>query len=178
MARNEKTPSVIREQARLQFASRRELDEALHSLLIDASYHALRGNSDPLNWVLDAARENGAVRLNGITRWVETYLPVRVKDEKFKLNKSWQEAGITSFEKFQERALPELEAAPKFWDMVPKEKAQSIWALDNYLDTVLKTLKKHEGSSGVADVIRELQAVKGRLAQEAIVDEPKTDSVA
>lgn len=156
-----KTPAVIKEQSRLHFVTRREADDSLQALMIDASYHALCGNSDPLNFLLEDARVNNAVRIAGITLWVELNLPVRIKDEKFKMNKGWTASEVKSEEEFGTVWFKKLTDAPKFYEVVRKERVESVWSADTYLNRVIDTLTKN----GRPDLAKEVLAVKGLIEQ-------------
>jgi hypothetical protein len=153
------TQPVIKEKSRLTFSGRRENDSLIQELLIQAAYHALRGNSDPLNDILADAVQSNTTRIQGITLWVELNLPVRVKDEKFKLNKKWVESEVKSEAEFEINVLPKLTIGPKWWEVARAPKAASIWDMGKYLDRVVDTLKDH----GKPEAAKEVLAAIARI---------------
>ena len=151
--------AVIKEKSRLTFKARRENDQLVQDLLYAASYHALRGNSDPLNFILADAVESGTTKLQGLLRWVRENLPVGMKDDKFKLNKTWVEAEVKSEEEFERKALIDLKQAPKWWELQPKSQPQKEWDASSYLDRVVDMLKKHGQDAAANEVL----AAKAKL---------------
>lgn len=151
--------SVIKEKSRLTFGQRRENDQLVQDLLIEASYHALCGNSDPLNFILDDATASKTTKLEGLLRWVRENLPVGMKDGKFKMNKNWQDFKVKSEDEFDKTCRIQLKQAAKWWELAPRVNAQKEWDADSYLNRVVDTLKKH----GQLEAANEVLAAKGKL---------------
>jgi len=134
------------------YANTAELTNIVQEALITASYYAFKdGDVGSLNRILLATQ--GAIRIRGITMWVEMFAPARIKDEQFVLNKKlrneaavYNEADFAPFEREMRKVL---------WTKVaPKEKAVSVWDLDAYFyDSVVKTLEKH-GKHDVATALK------------------------
>jgi hypothetical protein len=133
-----------------------KMREQIHEALISCAYYAVKdGNTNPFNQLLDAV--GSTARLKGITMWSEVYGFVRVKDEKFVLNKSARkEADVTdeaSFASFE----AEMRSGPKWWEIVGKEAVTSIFDPSKYIEGVIAKLDK-EGYKDFAE------GVKGLLA--------------
>lgn len=146
-----------------------QVKSIVQELLIHACYKAYKdGNTTPLNRILDMATNSKAVDAARITRWVELHAGIaRIKDAKFVLNKKVRDESAVideaTFEQFETllRSLP-------WYDIMPKQKVQSVWELDAYLGNVIKTLEKHLTATGVDEVLREVKAARGKLAQASI----------
>ena len=151
--------AVIKEKARLVFVGRRENDVLVQDLLYAASYHALRGNTNPLNDILAEAVASKTTKLQGLFRWVRENIPVSLKDEQFKLNKGWVEMEVKSEEEFEKLVLPKLKQSPTWWEVAPKVKAQKEWDMDTYLNGVIDNLRKH----GQDKAANEILAAKARI---------------
>jgi hypothetical protein len=146
----------------------------VQDLLIYGCYKAFKdGNTTPLNAVLDMAVHSKTVDVRRVTRWVEIHAGIaRIKDEKFILNKKVRdESGVTDEDSFTpyETILRSL----NWYDIEGKTKPKSVWDFEDYLGTVIKTLERHQADpdapvSTMLDTIKELAAIKGKVAAAAI----------
>lgn len=177
----------VMESARGNVAS---LKEYIQELLVIACYFAFKdGNTTPLNAVLDFATNSKTVSVDRITRWVELHAKIAyIKKEQFALNKKFRdEHQVTSAKDFE--PIAEHLDSLKWFDSKPKDVAKSAWDLEDKFESFLKQVTKHAEDPDVvgtpeqfATAIRELKAIKGRLAQMAIVesdsdnDQPQGDS--
>jgi hypothetical protein len=133
--------------------ARAKLDEQIQECLISCAFYAMKdGNITPFNQLLDAVGRS--TRIKGLTLWAETCgAPVLIRDGQFTYNKTAGKAlDVTSEEDFAEYE-EEMRMMPKWYDIVPAEKAESIFDTPKYLEGVYKKLEK-EGQKDVADVLR------------------------
>jgi len=119
--------------------------------LISSAYYAMKdGNTTPLNDLL--ASLGTVARLKGFTVWVELFCPVRVKNEQFVLNK----AAAKEYTVVDEASFAEYEAAmrdaPRWDKIIAKEKAESVFSEQKYMERVIKKLIE-EGEKELADVL-------------------------
>jgi hypothetical protein len=154
------TAAVIKEKARLTFVGRRENDQLIQDLLISASYHAMKGNTNPFNDILAEAVASKTTKLEGLNRWIKDNVPVIHMDKgSFKMVKGWTASEVKDEAEFEAKILPQLKAAPTWWEVAPKVNAQKEWDVDTYLNGVINTLKKH-GQDAAAN---EILAAKAKL---------------
>jgi hypothetical protein len=151
--------SVIKEKSRLQTLTLTQWKNDVQELLYHAAYHALKGNSDPLNFILEDAKTSKAVHVKALTRWVEFNLPVVVREEKFRMAKAWNKSEVKNEEEFEGKPLADLKSAGKWWDAAPKQKAESVWSADSYLNSVIDNLTKH----GRPDLAKAILGVKSQI---------------
>lgn len=131
-----------------------KLAEQIHEVLISCAYQAYaHGQTTPFNNLLEAVRNT--TRLKGITMWAEVHGCVRIQNDKFVLNKKVrQEAGVENEADFEAFEV-EMRKAPKWFEMLPKQKADSIFDLDQYATSVETKLSK-EGYIGLAEAVKNL----------------------
>lgn len=144
---------------------------SVQEALISAAYYAMKdGNITPFNDILSAV--GNGTRKKGITMWAELFAPVYIKEEKFAFSKK----AALQFAILNEGDFAEYEAAmregPLWCDIVGKEKVQSVWSADSYLENVVKTLRKHGVDS---DVIAKVEAaeMEVRIAKTALAEETR-----
>lgn len=164
----------------LQFARQSigNYKSVVQELLIYGCYHAFKdGNTTPLNAVLDMAVNSKAADVKRITMWVELHAGIaRIHKEQFRLNKKVREGACITDEKSFAPYETHLRALA-WYDIQGKTKPASVFDLEGYLGNAIKQVEKHEKDEGVdatpemfAEVLRELKAVKGKLAQMAIAE--------
>lgn len=129
-----------------------KLREQIQEVLISCAYYAVKdGDVGAFNRLLDAV--GTATRVKGLTLWAETWGFVRVKNEAFVLNKAARnEQGAVLNESDFAPMEEMMRAAPKWYEMVPKEKVASMFDAGVYLTHVIEKLGK-EGQSDVAKYI-------------------------
>lgn len=139
--------------------TREGLQSAIQEALISATYYAMKDrNAEAFNQICDAA--GNAVYIKGITLWAETYAPVMIKDGSFVLNKSAaKEHDVLNEEDFAPIEA-EIRQGVAWYDMAPKQKAQSMFEPASYLATVAKKLER-EGFPELATEAKRLAAKYG-----------------
>lgn len=154
------------------------LKEYVQEMLVIACYFAFKdGNTTPLNAVLDFATNSQSISTDRITRWVELHARIAyVKKEQFALNKKVRDEHTVANAKDFERIAEHLQSL-KWYESKPKDVAKSAWDIESKFESFLKQVTKHADDPDVvgtpeqfATAIRELKAIKGRLAQLAIVE--------
>jgi hypothetical protein len=118
-----------------------KLRDSIQEALISCAFYAIKdGDAGSFNRLLDAVGTN--TRIKGLTLWAETWGCVRVKDEKFIINKSARaEMSVNDENDFAEFESM-MRAAVAWYDMVPAEKATSMFDADAYLANVITKLTK------------------------------------
>jgi len=120
--------------------------------LVSCAFYVMKdGNTTPLNDLLDAV--GTGTRIRGLTVWAELFCPVRIKDDRFVLNKgAAKEYAVTdeaSFAEYEET----MRAAPRWDKIIGKEKAESIFDEGKYMERVIKKLIE-EGEAELAEVLK------------------------
>lgn len=130
----------------------------IQDILVSCAYFAVKdGNINPFNQLLEATQS--AVRLKGITAWAETFGFVRVKDEKFVLNKSARkEANVTDEASFEQYETDMRQV--NWWEIVPAEKAESIFEPVKYMEGVVSKLEKNGLPDLAAEVTKLIDQAK------------------
>lgn len=138
---------------------REALQHDIQEALISATYYAMKdGNAEAFNQICDAA--GNAVYVKGITLWAETYAPVMIKDGHFVLNKSAaKEHDVLNGEDFAPIEA-EIRQGVAWYDIAPKQKAQSMFEPSTYLATVAKKLER-EGFPELATEAKRLASKFG-----------------
>jgi hypothetical protein len=128
-----------------------KLREAIQEALISCAYYAAKdGDPASFNRLLDAV--GNSTYIKGLTMWAEIYGFVLVKNEKFVLNKKARsEAHVTDEASFAEFES-EMRAGPKWYELVAKQKPESIFDPNKYLDGVIAKLEKEGLSEAAADI--------------------------
>lgn len=128
----------------------------VQEILVSVAYQACLGNANWANELLEAVRDT--VNIKGVTRWLETFAPLLVRQDKFAINKG----AAKSMRVTDEASFAEYEAEMRkvnWWEMTPPQKATSVFAADEYVDgafeRMAKTLNK-EGQPGLANAIKAL----------------------
>lgn len=126
----------------------KNLREQIQEALISCAYYAAKdGNTNPFNQLLEAV--GTATRIKGLTAWAEIYGFVQVQKEKFILNKSARkEANVTDEASFAEFESV-MRSSSMWFEIVPTEKAVSIFDAFHYLSGVIAKLEKE----GIADIV-------------------------
>ncbi len=134
--------------------------------LIHCGFYVMKdGNTTPLNQLLDAV--GTGTRLKGLTTWAELFLPVRIKDERFVVNKhAAKEQRVSNEDEYAEYRAA-MEAAPRWDKIVGKEKPESIWDSGKYLARVIKKLSD-EGDAELAEAIKAAELAY-RIRQNAVL---------
>jgi len=150
--------------------ARAKLDDQIQECLVSCAFYAMKdGNVTPFNQLLDAVGKS--TRIKGLTLWAETCgAPVLIREGQFAYNKTAGKAlHITNEEEFAAYEI-EMRMMPKWYDIVPPEKAESIFDAPRYLEGVYKKLEK-EGQKEVADVLRKAVALANFKVAEIEVED-------
>lgn len=143
--------------------NREALQDAVQEALITATYYAMKdGNSEPFNQICDAVGQ--AVHIKGITLWAETYAPVMIKDGSFVLNKSAaKEHNVLNEEDFAPIEA-EIRQGVTWYEIAPKQKAQSMFEPSAYLSSAAKKLERE----GFPELASEMRRVAGKFGHDLI----------
>ena len=144
-----------------------KLRDAIQEALISCSYYAIKdGDVGSFNRLIDAVGTN--TRIKGLTLWAETWGAVRVKEGKLVINKSVRsEMSVTNEADFVEYEAM-MRAAVPWYDMVPAEKATSIFDADDYLKNVITKLTKENQDTLAAVVQNAVQEYRKAKVLEAL----------
>ena len=139
---------------------------AIQDALIPCAYYAMKdGNVTPFRELLKAAVE-GRVATKGIVAWAELFAPVYIKDETFHLSqKSAKMYAVLDPESFEEYRTEMVKV--KWYEIVGEERVKSTWAVDTYLEGVVKTLRKHGVDSDIVSKIESAE-MEARIAKSAL----------
>lgn len=144
-----------------------KLRDAIQEALISCAYYAIKdGDTGSFNRLLEAVGTN--TRIKGLTLWAETWGCVRVKDEKFVINKTARsEMAVLNEQDFEQHEAM-MRSAVAWYDMTPAEKATSIFDAENYLNNVIAKLTK-EGEAQLVVAIKNAVAIHNlKMKAEAV----------
>ena len=150
-----------------------KLRDQIQDALISCAYYAVKdGQVTPFNQLLEAVGTN--TRVKGLTAWAETWGFVRIVHGKFELNKHARKEAHVRDEADFEAFEAAMRSAPSWYDIVPKEKVESIFDASHYLTNVLAKLDK-EGQKELADVIEKaISAYNEKVALDNLKLEAET----
>lgn len=138
--------------------SREKFQVAVQEALISCAFYAMKdGNVEPFNQLLDAV--GNATRIKGLTMWAETFAPVIVRDGKFNLNKTAKKSiAVTSEADFAEFEV-DMRAGPAWYEIAGEQKVESIFDAPDYLERVIKHLRKHGVDSDVIAAVENAEII-------------------
>jgi hypothetical protein len=133
-----------------------KMQDLVQDALIDAVYLTIKDhNCAPFTQLLEAV--GTAAHRQGIVRWAETFAPVMIRDESFKLNATAykemdKDAILADFDGFiAESGMADV----KWYEIAKKENTVvSIWNAGDALDRYCKKLE----DGGVSELARMLRA--------------------
>lgn len=129
-----------------------KLRTQIQEALISCAYHAVKdGQITPFNNLLKAVGTN--TRIKGLTMWAEIYGFVRMEKGAFVLNKSARKEAHVENELDFEQYETVMRSSPAWYDIAPKEKAESIFNPEVYLQHVIEKLNK-EGEAKLVEAIQ------------------------
>ncbi len=121
----------------------------VQDVLVSCAYQATRGNTNYANELLEAVRDT--VHIKPLTMWLETFAPLVVRQDKFVLNKGMaktmhvtDEASFAEYEKEMRKS--------KWWEMVPPQKAKSMFDAVDYCNDALERMAKKLNDNGQPDL--------------------------
>jgi hypothetical protein len=161
----------------------KKVREQIQEALISCAYYAAKdGNTNPFNQLLSAV--GSATRIKGLTLWAETYGFVLVKNEQFALNKSARTKHPVLNEQDFEQYEKAMREAPMWFDMVPAEKAVSVFDVSSYLSNVIAKLEK-ENCDGLVPFLERaisefnaVEALKALKAESEAANDSQTEVAA
>ena len=140
--------------------SKAALRADIQEVLVSVAYQATQGNPNYANELLEAVRDT--VNINGVTRWLETFAPLVVRKDKFEINKGMAktmhvtcEADFAEYEREMRKV--------NWWDMAPAQKAVSMFAADEYIESAFERMAKKLNADGDPDLAAALRAMLPEL---------------
>lgn len=153
----------------------------IQEVLVSVAYQAAMGNPNYANELLEAVRDT--VNIKGVTMWLETFAPLVVRQDKFVINKGMAktmhvtcEADFAEYEREMRKV--------NWWEMAPAQKAVSMFAADEYIESAFERMAKKLNAEGDPELAAALRGLlpelysteawrKMREAQDALkVDAP------
>ena len=139
--------------------SKAALRADIQEVLVSVAYQAALGNPNYANDLLEAVRD--AVNIKGVTMWLETFAPLVVRQDKFVINKGMAktmhvtcEADFAEYEREMRKV--------NWWEMAPAQKAESMFAADDYIEHAIERMAKKLNAEGKPDLAA---AIKGLLPE-------------
>jgi len=130
------------------------LNADIQDVLVSCAYQAARGNPNYANQLLEAVRDS--INIKGLTVWCETFAPLIVRADKFEINKGMRKQMAVECE--EDFAPFEAECRKVNWfDMAAPQKAESIFAADEYVETAFERMAKKLNSNGSPDLAAEVK---------------------
>ena len=136
--------------------SKAALRADIQEVLVSVAYQATQGNPNYANDLLDAVRDT--INIKGVTMWLETFAPLVVRHDKFEINKGMAKTMHVTCE----ADFAEYEAEMRkvnWWEMAPAQKAVSMFAADEYIESAFERMAKKlnaEGDPELAAALRSL----------------------
>ena len=131
----------------------------IQEVLVSVAYQAALGNPNYANDLLEAVRDT--INIHGVTRWLETFAPLVVRQDTFVINKGMAKTmHVTSEAEFAEyeREMRKV----NWWEMAPAQKAVSMFAADEYIENAIERMAKKLNAEGKPDLAA---AIKGLLPE-------------
>lgn len=134
--------------------------EDVQEVLISVAYQAMRGNPNYANNLLGAIMDNGksAACIQGITRWLETFAPLIVRSEVFKINKGALKA-LTVANEADFAQYEEAMRRNPWWLMAEKQKPESIFDVGGFIPNRMAGVAKKLNSEGYPELAAEITAL-------------------
>ena len=135
--------------------------ESVQEILVSVAYQAMRGNSNHANNLLGALMDGGksAAHIQGITRWLETFAPLIVREGLFKINKgALKNISVASEEDFAKQYEPAMREV-SWWLMGEKQRPESIFDAGTFVPNRLAAVAKKLNSEGYPELGAEVSAL-------------------
>lgn len=135
--------------------------EDIQEILVSCAYQAAMGNPNYANELLEVVRDT--VHIKGLTLWCETFAPLVVRHDKFQINKGMAKTmHVTDEESF--RPYEAEMRKSKWWEMVPPQKAKSVFDGIEYLGSAMERVAKKLNDEGQPDLAKLVQQMAAELA--------------
>ncbi len=135
--------------------------ESVQEVLVSVAYQAMRGNPNYANSLLGTLMDGGksAAHVQGITRWLETFAPLIVREGLFKINKAALKninvANEDDFTKQYEPAMREV----LWWLMAEKQRPESIFDAGTFVPNRIAGVAKKLIAEGYPELGAEITAM-------------------
>ena len=139
--------------------SKAALRADIQEVLVSVAYQAAMGNPNYANELLDAVRDT--INIHGVTRWLETFAPLVVRKDKFEINKGMAKTMHVTCEADFDEYEREMRKV-NWWEMAPAQKAESLFAADEYVEHAIERMAKKLNAEGKPDLAA---AIKGLLPE-------------
>lgn len=134
--------------------------EEVQEVLIGCAYQACRGNDYHANKLLSVISDgkNSAVNVSGVTRWLETYAPLVIKNGVFVINKGMRKS--MNVESEADFAQFETEMRKISWWLIGKSQvAESIYDVSEATINGIERIAKKQESEGFSALAAETRAL-------------------
>lgn len=135
--------------------------EEVQEVLISVAYQAMRGNPNYANNLLGALMDGGksAAHIEGITRWLETFAPLLVRDGAFKINKgALKSISVANEEDFAKQYEPSMREV-SWWLMAEKQRPESIFDAGTFVPNRMAGIAKKLNAEGYPELSVEITAM-------------------
>ena len=133
--------------------------EEVQEVLVACAYQATRGNDYHANKLLSVISDgkNSAVNVSGVTRWLETYAPLVIKNGVFVINKGMRKS--MNVESEADFAQFEVEMRKISWWLIGKSQAaESIYDVSEATIAGFERIAKKQESEGFSALAAETRA--------------------
>jgi len=132
--------------------TREKMQEEVHEALVSACFYAIGPdkNTTPLNQLLDAM--GNSTHIKGATMWVELNFPIVIREGKFQVTKAGKQVDCPDTEAYAEWEI-QARMGPKWFEIAGKQKRESMFSPDTYMDHVFAKLDK-EGQKELAETMK------------------------
>lgn len=134
--------------------------EEVQEVLVACAYQACRGNDYHANKLLSVICDgkNSAVNVSGVTRWLETYAPLVIKNGVFVINKGMRKS--MNVESESDFVQFEVEMRKISWWMIGKSQAaESIYDVSEATINGIERIAKKQESEGFSALAAETRAL-------------------
>lgn len=134
--------------------------DEVQEVLVSCAYQACRGNDYHANKLLSVISDgkNSAVNISGVTRWLETYAPLVIKNGVFVINKGARKS--MSVESEADFAQFETEMRNISWWLIGKSQAaESIYDVSEATISGIERIAKKQESEGFSALAAETRAL-------------------
>lgn len=134
--------------------------DEVQEVLISCAYQAARGNDYHANKLLSVISDgkNSAVNVSGVTRWLETYAPLVIKNGVFVINKGMRKS--MNVESESDFVQFEVEMRKISWWLIGKSQAaESIYDVSEATINGIERIAKKQESEGFSALAAETRAL-------------------
>ena len=135
--------------------------ESVQEVLVSVAYQAMRGNPNYANNLLGALMDGGksAAHIQGITRWLETFAPLIVREGLFKINKvALKSISVTNEDDFAKQYEPSMREV-SWWLTAEKQRPESIFDAGTFVPNRIAGITKKLSTEGYPELGAEITAM-------------------